>query len=207
MEAIFSDITILIIGAVLTAIGFLLRPIFQTRQEKRKSRESALLRLKRLEALLDEAYGVFVTQNKQRNRLMKQLRLREEDILRSGVGYDETFYRLYDKMDEDERELFEIVRGMTRYSMHGVNERIRAWLEENSSVRDMLGRNSQEIEKLDKDLLQLRLHLSAWFAKYHAVFEGNAKRSLVYLNDEKRQGIGFPTSIANSLSNVISTCE
>jgi len=199
-----------LIAALFGALGYLLRDVFESRKRRREEREQerreledAITQLRHLQSLLEEAYGVFVTQNVQRNRLMQQIRRNQPDFDPAGLGYDETFYRLYDEMDEAERDLFQVVRGMTEYSMHSVNTRLRQWLEDNVNLPHVFARHGEDIEALTESLDQLRLHLHHWFSKYHTVFSTSEKRSLVYLGDEKQQGLQFPGGLSQQLERTL----
>lgn len=57
---------------------------------------------------------------------------------------------------------------------------------------------------LERDLLELRVHLAEWFAKYDETFLPDPKRALVYLGDEKRQGTRWPASLDGSIAAVLS---
>lgn len=214
MDALQDVVIGALVASVFGALGYLLRGVFEERKERRrqeqatkaaqeKQRADAIAQLRRFKALLDESFGIFTTQNKQRNRLMQQLIMHHGDRVQRGLGYDETFFRLYEDMDEQERDLFDVVRGMTHYSMVGANQRMLDWLNDHVSASELIGETSPEIAALDESLRDLRLHLSAWFAKYHAVVENDTRRSLVYLDDEKRHGVKFPKEIHTRLDRVL----
>ena len=164
----------------------------------------ALRRLQELNALLAESWEIFVAQNKQRNRL--RTLLFKNHTIPGYEGYNDLFYQLYDQMNQDELDLVHIIRGITEFSMFHVNEKLLAWVERNP-VYELLPLATPSNEKLEEELLQLKIHFRMWFPKYYAVFLKDEKHSLVYLNDEKKQGIGFPRNLVPVLMQVMSELE
>ena len=161
-------------------------------------------RLQELKALLAESWAIFVAQNEQRERLC--LLLFKYHAIPSYEGYNDLFYQLYDQMNQEELELVHIIRGITEFSMFQVNEKLLAWTERNP-VYELLPLPTPASEKLEEELLQLKIHFRMWFPKYYAVFLKDEKHSLVYLNDEKKQGIGFPGQLTSMLMRVMSELE
>lgn len=118
------------------------------------------------------------------------------------TGYNDIFAQYYDQMNKEELELFHLIRGMTKLSIKNVNENMQKWLQDHP-VYQLFPKPTPSTEILEENLLQLKIHLNMWFPKYIAVFLKDEKQSLVYLNDEKRQGIGFPKEIEQVVTQAI----
>ena len=169
----------------------------------RKRRLAAIESLEELKSLLAEAWSTVQSQNSHRNRLHELLLERHGESVRTGLGYDEDFFRMYNRMNEEEREIFRLIRGLTKHGLFKANTRISSWLDSNRSIKRVFGKKTPTIENLDQDLSQLGRHLTEWFSKYHSVFAEDPNRSLVYLADEKEQGTGFPTRIRKSIDQAL----
>ena len=203
-----------VIGAIVAALGFLGKRLYdaieKTRTERKNAvereklrRGEAIAQLEQLQALLDESWSIFTSQNYQRNRLASLLQERYGDKVPLQLGYDEAFYQMYGQMKPEERELFQIIRGLTMHSMYRVNERLRQWTDNNKTAGQLVGELTPAIQQLDSQLLQLKAHLSHWFAKYNTVFAKDERRSLVYLGDEKAQGVEFPAGLESALDKAL----
>ena len=204
---------IIIVGAIFSTLGFLGKSLYDAVDKKRAEKKAvsekeklrvqeAVSQLEQLQDLLDESRAIFVSQNYQRNRLASLLGQRCGDDMPLHLGYDEAFYQMYDRMEREERELFEIIRGLTMHSMYRVNERLGRWTK-NKTARQLADKSTPTIEQLDNQLVQLKTHLSHWFAKYNSVFAKDERRSLVYLGDEKDQGIEFPAGLSGALKRTL----
>src|SRR5690606_36510392 len=90
----------------------------------------AIRELRIFRGLLDDAWGLFVSQNDQRGRLYHSVRANHAAQIAGLRGYDEIFYAAYAVMTPPERELFALIRGMTRHAVHQTNSRIRQWIED-----------------------------------------------------------------------------
>ena len=111
-------------------------------------------------------------------------------------------FGLFNEMDDEERELQSLIRSTTLNSMRRLNEAIRQRLRIHSEFRTP-SKKTGPWTNLSEDLQQLELHLNQWFDKYEAVIPDNERRSLVYLADEKKHGIGFPSRIESSVTSVL----
>lgn len=191
-----------LIAAVFGLLGFFGRKLLDILEERRKRKRKAIQQLEKLERTLDEAKSVFENQNYLARRLMLLLQSQYADQIPAEVGYDETFYQLYDFMEDEQRELFDLIRGTTINSMHRLNEELSRWASKNSA-RQLAGKSSPEVDQLDTQLDQLRKHLNGWFDKYEAVFKTSERRSLVYMADEKQHGLGFPGGLGQALNALL----
>lgn len=165
-------------------------------------RAAALFELRRFKALLDEGRQTYLRHNEQRGRLWRMIHHNHAGEIPPYKGYDDLFYKMYDRLTDEEMELFKIVRGNTRIGTHRINGRIRDWAESHDA-RAMFPDGSPEVDALEAQLLELRVHLAEWFAKYEETFLPDPKRTLVYLGDEKRQGTSWPSKLDVAVNAVL----
>lgn len=164
--------------------------------------ETARRELRVFKLLLDEGRATYLRHNAQRGRLWQMIYANHTGDIPPYNGYDDLFYKMYDRLNEEEMELFRIVRGNTRVGMHRINGRIRDWAES----RDILALFSQAtpaVLRLERDVMELRVHLAEWFAKYEETFLPDPRRTLVYLGDEKRQGTRWPAGLNEAVAAVL----
>ena len=164
--------------------------------------DEALRELRVFRGLLDDAWGLFVSQNDQRGRLYHSVRANHAAQIAGLRGYDDIFYAAYDHMTPPERELFALIRGMTRHAVHQTNTRIRQWIEEHP-VAELLPTRTPALDELERQIRLLELHLAQWFSKYEAVFLPDEKRALVYLGDEKSHGQAWPRGLEPAVDVVL----
>lgn len=195
-----------IIAASFAILGFLGRKLFDMLEEQRTRKANAIKELERVRRLLEESRSVFENQNYLARRLMSLLLSQYGNRVPSEVGYDETFYQMYDLMEGEQSELFNLIRGITLNSMHHLNEELQRWANENSA-RQLVGKSSPKAKHLDDQLRLLRKHSNVWFDKYESVFKTSERRSLVYLADEKRHGERFPPELSTAVDSLLHELE
>jgi hypothetical protein len=84
-----------------------------------------------------------------------------------------------------------VIRGYTEHALRPVNVSMSEWLNTDATYRTSL--NKQGLDAQLAELLnRLDAHLLLWLAKYEAWMPGRPEHALVYLDDEERQGVGFP---------------
>jgi hypothetical protein len=188
------------VAALFGVLGFVGKSATDAIREKRAESRSRFARLKELEAFLLQSGDLFRNQNYKAKRLLDMLQRRLGARVRPRVGYDATFHDFYEDFTDEERELFELIRGTTRDSMRKVNEDMKAWIRANPGI---VTSKDVHVVALAEQLRLLDLHLSDWLVKFHSIFEGDWKHALVYLADERRHGLGFPTGIEAVLQEVL----
>jgi len=201
-----------ITAPVFAAIGFFLREIFNWFGRVRGRRKDALSRVRHFKELLDDSLYVF--------RAQRELVLRLDSLLeaRSGksypeffgdapkFGFDTSFYRLYESMNTEEKELFSIISPLTAHSMHRVNTELRKWANENP--KGTLGLRDRKIaERFEQNILQLKAHLDLWFDRYEKIFSVSERRSVIYMDDCDVPGIAFPEDLDGCVNEVIRQLE
>lgn len=163
---------------------------------------AALTELQTFKALLDESWALFLSHNQQRGRLAQLLVRNHRAELPPFEGYDDLFYKMHDAMNEDETALFRIVRGNTRRGTHRMNSRILEWVEAHP-IAALLPERTAAVAELEAQVLALKVHLEEWFAKYEDTFLPDEKRTLVYLDDEKKHGKGWPKELLPAVAAAI----
>jgi hypothetical protein len=194
----------LIVVLVAGLMGFLGRTIFDAWDKSRARKANAIRELERLEVLLAESKDVFVNQTIQVRALYDLIQAHCGDQVAVPWSFDEAFRQTYDLMDIEEQELFHVIRGTTIHSMYRVNAKLREWSDANMA-RQLVGNETEAVQTLDKQLMQMRLHLNGWFSRYEEIFKRSEKCSLVYPypGNDRRHGIGFPRGIEDTLAIVL----
>lgn len=187
------------IGTGLASIfGFFAKYGWDYFQAKKQVQKDRIKKLETLKGLLVESGNLFVMQNRLLKRLVSTMSERL-DIMHPDVqGYQSFICEYYDHMDEHEKDMHSVIRGTTMNSMKIVNTEMLKWLKEDNEfkinsvkcIRDKFG------EGVADQLNQLELHLNLWHDKY-AVWMESEKHCVVYLDDDEKHGVGFPTGIEN----------
>lgn len=165
-------------------------------------RAAALSELRAFQALLDEGRQIYLRANAQRGRLWALIHANHAQEIPPYRGYDDLFYKMYDRLNEEEVELFRIVRGNTLVGMHRINSRIRDWADTHNLLT-MFPEQTPSVLALEHELKELRSHLAEWFAKYEETFKPDPKRTLVYLNDEKKHGTRWPPGLNDAVAALL----
>jgi hypothetical protein len=190
-----ADATVLEVAVTLAAgvVGYLAKGGVEVVKAHRARTRERVARLEHLAGLLHESRAIFEGQMNMARRLLAMLEANHPDELPTeALGYNRTFARLYVSFNEGERDLFLVIRGLTRNALKQVNDRTSAWLRENDDLTRT--HDSLASAELVAHLRVLRQHLSEW----HALYDGTADdetRSLVFLADEFETGTGFPKGI------------
>jgi hypothetical protein len=187
-----------ITGIIAGVLGFLAKTAYDTIITKRKNKKLAITKLKEFADLLKLGKSIFHDQIILRNRLYNSFPNHNEDC----SGYSSFFLSLYDTMNENQKETFHLIRGITENSIFSLNQSLNNWVTENSSYT-LTTKKSTIVDQFEKDSNQLKEHLSLWFAKFNSLFKNNPKYCLVYLGDEENHGTEFPPTIEKSISEMI----
>lgn len=191
-----------VIAAVFSVGGFLGQDIYSEWRKDKDLEENALLQLHVLSDNLNESKSIFYSQNYMAQRLMQMLDENHTKEMPQALGYDEAFYRMHNYFLPEEAELQAIIRSTTINSLRRVNQEMISWLN-TDNVFKKSKQPTKEREDLAEQLRILELHLNQWNDKYEAVIPGDKRRSLVYLADEKKHGIGFPKGIEQVVEKII----
>ena len=186
-------------GMIAGILGFLAKAIYDNTINKKNNRISARSKLKEFENILKVGKSVFHDQTVLRNRLYNSLSDNNEYF---NNGYNEGFSKLYDTMNENQMETFQLIRGITENSIYILNDSLTQWMNKNETY-SLTTKKSPIVDQFDKDIHSLKEHLLLWFSKFNSVFKNNPKYCLVYLGDEKSDGVKFPPTIEDSVAKMI----
>jgi hypothetical protein len=184
------------------AIGFFFREAVDWLRGARNRKKEAVAKLRNLKELVDESWYVDKTQRVLVRQLHSLLEKRLGRKVPTDVGYDQTFFLLYDDMNEEEMELFKVIRTMTTRSTNRLNEALRQWAVENTPSRLGLP-SSPATQRFDKNLNKMKLHLDLYFERYNLLFSNSERRSLMYMQDLGVPGVPFPEDLDKSLAEVL----
>ena len=173
--------------------GYFARSTVEFIKARRARGRARVARLQELGALLQESGDAFRSQVSMARRLTEMLAANHpEEMPQDALGYNRTFARLYPSFTDAERDLFFVIRGLTRGAVRSANDRISEWLRENADVLRL--EDPLVGAELADRLRVLRQHLSEWHALFLAT-KDDETRSLVFLADEFQTGTGFPRGI------------
>ncbi|WP_128546558.1 hypothetical protein [Larkinella soli] len=188
-------------NAFFAFLGFFGKLLFDNFKAQRKNRKDVFDEMYKLKTLLSESESIFHDQNYKAKQLMKLLTSRIPQETPNSLGFDETFHRLYEKFTPEERELFSLIRSTTMNSLKRVNEEMMVWLKKNE-IYKLNNLSDSKWAILEAQLNLLRTHLNQWHDKFNA-FMNDERRCLVYMADEKRQGIRFPQELEPALDQIL----
>lgn len=191
-----------VIAAIFSVLGFVGQDIYSDWKANKALEQATLERITVLSNLLAESKSIYDSQNFMAQRLMRLIRENHPEKIAQGLGYDETFYRMYDHFLAEEKELQTLIRSTTMHSMRRVNQEISTWLDADKVFKTE-SQPTRERENIAKQLRILELHLNLWHDKYNALIPNDVRRSLVYMADEKEHGRGFPVGIEELVSKII----
>jgi hypothetical protein len=186
--------------------GFLAKDLYegwrQERSQKRAVANADLSALRELAALLDESHRTFSLQNEQAGKLLQLLKRTHGRKVPHGLGYDETFHRMYPRFTSEEAALQRLIRSTTVNSQRRINLALAAWLERSAAfLYD--DQPTPQRQALAQQLRILQLHLNQWHDKYDAWIANDPKRSLVYLAEDEVHGAGIPLGLEDALQAAI----
>jgi len=199
---VVGEIAGFLLGVLGTTVGLFLKRLFDKRAASEVVEHQHCDQLRGLQVMLRDSGSLFRDQNFKARQLMRLLQERLPGRIEQD-GFEANFRRLHEEFTEEERELFDLIRGTTTTTLHSANSRVRSWLSDNAWAR-----SSGVSAGLASELDRLQSHLDGWLAKYEVTVSQNPLVSLVYMADEKAQGVGFPKNLESVLDSYIAqTCD
>jgi DNA-binding winged helix-turn-helix (wHTH) protein len=126
----------------------------------------------------------FISQAKRRNELGEMLNKRFK--IEKEHSWERRFFKYHDKMNAEELFVFSQIKAYTEGPLLKSNQKILDLINTKKEILD-------EIPLADK----LRNHLIIWLNKYHTIFKGNEKMSLLYVGVE--DGAPYPSEVDNQV--------
>ncbi|MGB2930865.1 MAG: hypothetical protein WBE08_06740 [Methyloceanibacter sp.] len=121
------------------------------------------------------------------------------------MGYEETLALGYSGLSNTERETHSIIRAMTEHIVYPLNLQLLDWVREDTYFKACRGKGPYG--ELARRLGDLETHLLMWKAKYEVWIPKQPTHALVFLDDEKEHGIGFPAGIDDLVGQILSRAE
>ena len=192
-----------IIGAIFATLGYIAKLVLEWLAEINERRRSRRAHLVELFSMLEAGRVSFIIQAKHRNKLLGLINNRDPKLAQQAkLGYDRIFAMAYPNMPPEEQELHQLIRALTEFTFRPLNESMLNWLREDNYFKARTWGRGLKTD-LAKSLSNLEVHLLLWMAKYNIWIPDSPENSLVYLNDEKKQGIGFPKELQGQVERVL----
>ena len=166
-----------VLAAGLASLGYVVRLLVQERRERGERRAARLARLMALDALLRASSAAFHVQKSLARSLASGLR--DAGPPPSGdSGLEALIASRHDDLTPEQVELHRVVRGYTEHALRPINERMSAWLREDTEHRGYVPPRRSRAGTPDpradlvESLAALEAHLVLWHAKYEAWLPG-----------------------------------
>jgi hypothetical protein len=191
-------------AAVIAALGYVGKLISDAFLSWRARRAARVASLVELHATLQATEAAFKNLNDLRGKLMKEIRSKQPDAAQKGRSADWIITRAYPEFDDDECDLHAVIRGYTEHALRPLNQSMLRWLERDTYYTTR-GNREKDLGELATLLGKLRVHLLLWLAKYEAWIPSNEAHCLVFLGDEEKHGVPFPSQLDGAVRQVLST--
>jgi hypothetical protein len=192
-----------IVGAIIAASGYVGKLVVDVVLDFRKRERDRRSQLVELRSLLRTAKTSFIIQNQHATRLLSMLRQSDPQSPVETVGYERMFASKYVSFFPEQKELHDIIRGITIHALKPTNTAILNWIQRDAYFRGQR-RSEQQIGSLPECLSDLHTHLLLWLAKYETWIPDKPEHALVYLDDEQKHGVGFPKQLDGLVERVLS---
>ena len=179
------------IAAIAAAFGYVAKLIVEWWSDARAAARSRRASLVTLQSLLRATKTSFDIQIEQAQRLQRLLEANHPELSRPEDGYERLFARCFEHFTPEERELHNIVRGITVSALKPTNEAVQNWLKADTYFKGQTEKSGPYRELATK-LADLEAHLLLWMAKFDVWIPAHPEHALVFLADEENHGIGFP---------------
>jgi len=128
----------------------------------------------------ENLYLTFVAQAKRRNELVDMIETRIGE--QRAMQFEKYFSYYFDKLNAEEKFVFEQIRGMTEIGLY----------QNNQNIINELNNNPQIITQIP-GTKELQQHLEFWLNKYHSVFKQRQDMCLLYVGVE--DGVPYPSEV------------
>lgn len=192
----FVPIATTVIGALL---GYFLSRLAHKRKvaESERKEKQARAKIESQERLtfyqlmsvnLQASHDAFIEQCRIRNRLLRKLG--HDPKLFDWETLEETLAEAYDRLDEEQRMLFDFIRGITEGPL----------FRRNHELLNHLRNNPQYFHELS-EFRELQGHLELWFVKFESILKKRPDYCLVYVGVKEKKP--FPKGIDKKVDNAI----
>jgi hypothetical protein len=186
-----------LIAAIIAALGYVAKLAIEELSRWRSIRRERRSSLVALQSLLLASRRVFEIQNDLVQGLYKKIQIAHPDL--TGP-FDEVLASAYTQMDEQQKLVHGLIRAYTMNAMRPLNLAMIDWLAKDTYFKGHTGTGSAD--DLASNLQTLEAHLLLWRAKYEFWIPDKPERAIVYMRDEAKHGVGFPTGIEQLIEKV-----
>lgn len=186
-----------LIGAVIAAVGYVLKLAIEGLSKWNASRRERRARLVALQSLLLASKSVFEIQNALVVRLCDQIQNVRPEI--QGT-YDRILAVGFAFLDEGQKLEHGLIRNYTSECLRPLNLEMIKWLSADTYFKGA-GKNDKR-KKLSIALQKLEAHLILWRAKYEFWIPNKPEHAIVYMTDEEGHGISFPKGIEALIAEI-----
>ena len=179
----------LLVGAVVAALGYVSKLAIEGLSKWNTTRRERRAKLVALQSLLLASKAVFEIQNALVERLCKEIQNAHPNIVGT---YDRILAAGYAGMDERQKLEHGLIRNYTSNGLLPLNVAMINWLSADTYFKGAGRRDNAK--NLSRALQRLEAHLILWRAKYE-FWMNKPEHAIVYMDDEKADGIGFPKGI------------
>ena len=130
------------------------------------------------------SYATFVAQAKRRNELVKLIENRLGET--REMQFEKFFSYYFESMNDEERFVFDQIRGMTNVGLY----------QNNAKILEELNQHPEIFEEIE-GTKELEQHLIFWVNKYHSVFEQREDMCLLYVGVE--DGVPYPREVNQNI--------
>jgi hypothetical protein len=191
-----------VLAAALAAVGFVGKHIIEWVSSVLAMRRARRAQLLNLLCLLRGSAALYGVQTELRDRLFDALSTRDPQVSQTKGGYEAAFSVAFQGMTDDERDIHALVRGYTINGLKPLNEAALDWLRRDVEFK-FPRKGSNAYRELSQKLLALESHLLMWLAKYAVWIPDAPCHALVYLADEEKHGVAFPTGIEATIEGIL----
>jgi hypothetical protein len=202
LKDFFGDAGGAVIAAIAAAFGYVTKLIVEGLSDRRAMARSRRASLITLQSLLRASKTSFEIQIEHARNLQRLLETNHPGLSRPGDGYDRSFARCFDHFTPEEKELHNIIRGITMSALKPTNEAVQNWLKSDTYFKGQLEK-SGPYRELAAKLADLEAHLLLWIAKYDVWIPSHPEHALVFLADEENHGIGFPSGMDGAVQRAL----
>lgn len=193
-----------LLGAVIAAVGFVGKLLYELWSDLRRAQATRLARIIDLSVLLTVSRVLFLVQNRWAEDLLQVLHRNHPDAIGDADGFEAIFARLHHDFSLEEAAVHNRIRNWTVHGLRPINEAILDWLEKDTLFRTTyINAKDDKKRELAEQLIGLHAHLLLWRCKYDAWIPADPNHALVYLADEAAHGIGFPTRLDDLIRDVM----
>lgn len=141
---------------------------------------------------LNASHDAFIDQARIRNRLLRMLG--HDPRTFDWENLEETLAQAYPNLNDEQRTLFDLIRGITENSL----------FHRNKEMLTLLNVNSNYFHELP-EFKDLQGHIELWLAKFEAILKQRQDYCIVYVGLKEKKP--FPVNIHEKVGQAISEME